>query len=89
MKPSPEEILARLKLAAPQKAGFIVSPHAWQQMAKRNLQRLDLMNAFLTGQHAEKQENGRWLVKGLAEDGTELTVIVVIGSQIEVVTAYG
>lgn len=40
----------------------------------------------LTAQHAEEQDNGNWKIKGLDDDGEELTVIVSLADRIEIIT---
>lgn len=83
---APVVVLARLRLAAQSRAGFIFSVHAFARATERTITRHDVINAFLTAQHAEEQDNGTWKIKGLDHEGDELTVIVSLGDRIEIIT---
>src|SRR5690554_5137152 len=70
---TPRVVLARLKLAAQIKAGFIFSVHACIRADQRSVTRQDVINVFVTARQAEAQDNGNWRIKGLDDDGEELT----------------
>jgi hypothetical protein len=84
----PPDVLARLRLAAQSNSGFIFSVHAFSRAGQRTVTRKDVVNAFLTAGTATQQDNGTWRVKGLDEDGDDLTVIVSVGIRIEIVTVH-
>lgn len=88
MKTKAAGILARLRLAAQSNAGFIFSVHAFARAGQRTISRRDVINAFLTAATATEQDNGNWLIKGLDEDGDELTVIVAVNDRVEIVTVF-
>lgn len=86
---TPSEVLARLRQAAQCRARLIFSPHAFQRAGQRGgVTKHDVLRAFQTATSAHEQENGRWRIEGLDDDGVELTVIVAFGQHIEIITLF-
>lgn len=87
-KKTAADVLAQLKLATQSNAGFIFSVHAFARAGQRTISHRDVVKVFLTAATATEQSNGNWLVKGLDEDGDELTVVVTVNARIEIVTVF-
>lgn len=85
---TPAQVLERLKQAAREAGGFILSIHALSRAGSRSVSRRDIVSAFLTSSQATQQGNGRWQILGFDEDGARLCVIVVVDTRIEVITVY-
>ena len=67
-----------------------VIPHAYESMAERNANEIDVINALTTAKSADYQShNDRWRVDGGYDlEGYGLTVIVEIEDMVVVVTAF-
>lgn len=81
-------VLERLRQAARRPGGFILSVHAFSRSGDRSISRRDIASVFLTARHAILQSNGAWRIRGVDDDGVELTVIVSANHRIEVITVY-